>query len=106
MSEDKHSENRQVQQLILLVKKGDASSLLELRHKLGMTQNNLASILDVPISQLKQWEKGEESPSVIQHARWKLALSNVVDDKIGNLLCTSNKEIITQFWELLWTLNE
>ena len=103
MAEQPYS-RQQVEQLIRLVKKGDASSLTQLRQKLDKTQKEVATKIDVSEHQLERWEKGEQQPSGIHNAHWKLRLSNYIDDVIAKLLGTEDTEVITQFWELMWGL--
>lgn len=97
---------QQVEQLVRLVKKGDASSLIQLRQKLGKTQKDIALKIGVSEDQLERWEKGEEQPSRKNHAQWKLKLSVYIDEVISDLLGTDDAEINTQFWELIWRLTD
>ncbi len=96
----------QVESLVLLVKRGSASSLTELRERLGRTEKDIASLIGVPEYQIMKWEKKKEQPSSLELAWWKLKLSDYVDEEISQLLRTRNKEVIAQFWELIWRLND
>jgi DNA-binding XRE family transcriptional regulator len=101
--------NHHLQQLedwIRLVKKGDPTSLMELRNQLGKTSREIADKLGVSEQQLCCWERGEQQPSGILHASWKLALSDYVDEEISTLINTGNPELVTHFWEILWRLND
>ena len=95
---------QQVEHLIRLVKKGDASSLTQLRQELGKTQEEIASRIGVSERQLGQWEEGEQQPSGRHYAHWRLKLSYYVDGTISDLLGTEDTEIITRYWELMWGL--
>ena len=96
---------REVEELIWLVRQGDAQSLTQLRHRLGRTGKELADLVGVSEEQLEKWEGGDEEPSSLHHAFWKLKLSDYVDEEVSRLLHTDNREVINQFWELIWRLN-
>jgi transcriptional regulator with XRE-family HTH domain len=97
---------QQVEQLIRLVKKGDAASLTQLRLRLGRSQKDIALMVGVSEQQLRQWERGEEKPSKAQRAHWKVKLGECIDDPISDLLGTRDVEVNTRFWELIWRLTE
>ena len=80
--------------------------MTELREKLGRTEKDVASLIGVPENQIMKWEKKKEQPSSLELAWWKLKLSDYVDEEISQLLRTRNKEVIAQFWELIWRLND
>jgi len=105
MSNNYHSMQR-VENLIRLVKKGDSTSLTELRHQLRKTAKDIAGKVGVSVHQFRSWELGEKQPSNICHAFWKLRLSDYIDDEISTLLGTENAEIVTKFWEIMWQLND
>jgi DNA-binding transcriptional regulator YiaG len=95
---------QQVEYLIRLVKQGDASSLKQLRQELGKTQEEIALEVGVSAPELGLWEQGEQRPSGIQHAHWKIKLSHYVDDVISDLLGIENTGVITRYWKLMWGL--
>jgi transcriptional regulator with XRE-family HTH domain len=97
---------QQVEQLIRLVKNGDATSLTQLRLKLGRSQKDIALMVGVSEYQLRRWERGEEKPSKAQHTRWKVKLGECIDGSISDLLGSRDAEVNTQFWELIWRLTE
>ena len=101
--------NHHLQQLedwIRLVKKGDPVSLTELRNHLGKTSKEIADKVGVSEYQFKCWELGEQQPSDEHHSFWKLRLSDYVDERISALIGTDNAELVTNFWEILWRLND
>ena len=105
MSNNHHSLQR-VSDLIRLVKKGDPVFLTELRNQLGKTMEEIADKVGVSEHQLKSWELGEQQPSGILHASWKLRLSDFIDEEISALINTENPKLVTRFWELLWRLDD
>ena len=103
------SNNHSVQRLadlIQLVRKGDRVSLTELREQLGKTREEIAKKVGVSEHQLGHWELGVQEPTGVYHIFWKLRLSDHIDNEIAVLLGTENTELITQFWEIMWRLNE
>jgi len=97
---------QQVEHLVRLVKRGDASSLTQLRQELGKTQKEIALKVGVSEHQLGRWERGEQQPSGLHCANWKLALSYYVDHVISALLGTEDIEVNIQFWRLIWRLTD
>ncbi len=95
---------KQIEDLIRLLKKGDASSLAQLRQKLGKTQREVALKVGVSQYQLEEWEKEQQQPSRTNYVQWRLNLSYYVDDVISDLLGTGNTEINTHFLEIMWGL--
>jgi transcriptional regulator with XRE-family HTH domain len=95
---------RRVEHLIRLVKKGDASSLAQLRQELDKTQKEIASEIGISERRFGRWERGEEEPSGRYYARWRLKLSYYIDDIIAEFLGTKDSEIVTHYWELMWGL--
>ncbi len=81
--------------------------LLQLsRALLGWTQQEIADKVGVSEHQLKCWEIGDQQPSGKQHSFWKLRLSDYVDEEISTLIGTKNAELVTNFLEILWRLND
>ena len=97
---------QQLEDLIRLVKKGDPASLTELRNQLGKTGKEIAEEVGVSEHQLKCWELGEQQPSSKHYTRWKIKLSDYIDEEISLLIGTENPELVTHFWEILWRLND
>ena len=96
---------QQLEDLIRLVKKGDHASLTELRNHLGKTSKEIADKVGVSEQQLGRWELGEQQPSNKHYILWKIKLSDCIDEKISTLIGTSNPELVTHFWEILWRLD-
>lgn len=96
---------QRVENIMLLVKHGDASSLKKLRTILGKSPNEIASLIGVGAEDLEKWEKGEAQPTSLKHAHWKLKLTDFVDVEIARFLGTDNPEVVIPFWQLIWTLN-
>ena len=105
MSNNNHS-LQQVENLIRLIRKGDAVSLTKLRNQLGITSNEIANKVGVSEHQFRQWELGEQQPSGEYHSFWKLRLSDYIDEEISALIGTKSHELVIHFWEILWRLND
>ena len=103
---DNHYSMQQVEGLIRLVKKGDSASLAELRQQLGKTVEEMAERVGVYADEFMAWETGKKQPTDGRQAFWRLRLSDYVDDAIIGLLGTSDSELVTKFWEIMWRLNE
>jgi DNA-binding transcriptional regulator YiaG len=97
---------QQLEECIQLVRKGDYISLTELRNKLMKTRKEIADKIGVSEYRLKCWELGEEKPSGTLHSFWKIKLSDCIDEEISIRIRTKNPELITNFWEILWRLND
>jgi transcriptional regulator with XRE-family HTH domain len=95
---------QRIEQLIGLIKRGDYTSLRQVRLELGMAEEDVATQLNVSVQIIQLWEQGTDSPSNIQQAFWKLRLSDQLDIEIGRVLRTENKEVISQFCALIWQL--
>jgi DNA-binding XRE family transcriptional regulator len=104
MSNSNHLQ--QLEDCIRLVRKGDYASLAELRNHLGKTRKEIADKVGVSENRLKCWELGEEQPSSTLHSFWKIKLSDCIDEKISTQIRTNNPELVTNFWEILWRLND
>lgn len=101
---EQHQPGNPLERYIALLKKGDASSLKQLRCLLGKTQPELAREIGVSEDALEAWEVGEQQPSGTQLARWKIKLASYIDEKIAVILSTQNSEVSSSFWSLLWEL--
>jgi DNA-binding XRE family transcriptional regulator len=95
---------QQAEYLVRLLKRGDTSSLAQLRHSLNKTRQELALEVGVPEQTLELWENGIEHPSGIQWATWRIKLGSYVDGKIYALLGTEDSEVSAKFWALIWEL--
>ena len=95
---------QQVERMVRLLKKGDASSLARIRQELGKPRQEVALKIGVSEQRLEQWEEGEKLPSGKHNTQWKLKLSYYVDEVISDLLGTENAEVNTQFLEVMWGL--
>jgi len=95
-------ETKQVNNLITLLRIGDAKSLTQLRILLSVDSYDLAKRIGVSVQTLELWEKGEEQPLSINQALWKIKLSSYIDEKISTLLGTNNNEITNKYWALMW----
>lgn len=89
-----------------LVRKGDHSSLAILRQKLGIPAGELSISLGISEAALNGWESGVEKAASNQMIAWRLKMGDILDDRISSYLKTTNKELITQFWEIMWRLND
>ena len=101
---EKHQISNSLERCVALLKKGDASSLKQLRCLLEKTQAELAQEVGVSQEALEAWEAGEQQPSGIQLARWKIKLASYIDEKIAAVLSTQNSEVSSSFWSLIWEL--
>jgi len=95
---------QKVDNLIKLLKKGDAPSLAQLRHQLNIARDELAEEVGVAEETLEMWENDWDQPSGTQQAVWKIRLSSHLDDSISSFLDTEDSEIISNYWALIWEL--
>jgi|GEM_PF-6754377 len=93
-----------LERYICLLKKGDASTLKQLRILLGKTQPELALNIGVSEHKLELWETESQQPTGLQRAKWKIKLASYVDEKIITTLDMQDNEIIYKFWSLIWSL--
>ena len=93
-----------LERYIRLLKKGDASTLKQLRILLGKTQSELALKIGVSEHKLELWETENQQPTGLQRAKWKIKLASYVDEKIITTLDMQDNEIIYKFWSLIWSL--
>ncbi len=95
---------RQVDNLIRLLRKGDAKSLAQLRNLLGIKRNDLAPEIGISEHTLELWENGEEQALGSHYALWKIKLSSYIHNKISILLGTEDAEVTNKYWALIWNL--
>jgi len=93
-----------VNNLIRLLRSGDAQSLTQLRNLLAIDSHDLAHQIGVSAQTLELWEKGEKKPLGLHYAIWKIKLSSYLDNKISLLLGTNDSEITSKYWALVWDL--
>jgi len=93
---------QQVNNLITLLRSGDAKSLKQLCNLLAIDSNDLANQIGVSAQTLELWEKCEEQPLSLNHALWKIKLSSYIDKEISAFLGTNNIEITNKYWALMW----
>lgn len=101
---EEQTKTKQVNNLIRLLRRGDVRSLTQLRNLLAIKPGDLAHQIGVSAQTLELWEKGEEKPSGLHYALWKIKLSSYVDDNISVLLGTNDSEIANKYWALVWDL--
>jgi DNA-binding XRE family transcriptional regulator len=90
--------------LVRLLKKGDAPSLTQLRKLLSIKRKDLASDIGIPEETLELWEDGKERPTSLNSALWKIKLGSHLDKKISTLLGTEDNEVTSKYWSLIWEL--
>ena len=95
---------QQVDNLIRLLKKGDTSSLAQLRNLIGIKRSDLSSKIGVSEQKLELWENGEEQPSSLHYSLWKIRLGDYLDKKIARYLGTEDNEVINEYLALIWGL--
>jgi DNA-binding transcriptional regulator YiaG len=95
-----------IERLVGLVRKGNVVSLTQARLELGVTLRELARVMGVSESTLKAWETAVETPPQKYLIAWRLKMGDFIDEMISSFIGTSNEELITQFWEIMWRLNE
>jgi DNA-binding XRE family transcriptional regulator len=98
------SKTQQVNNLIRLLRSGDAKSLLQLRNLLAIDSYDLANQIGVSEQALEQWENGDEQPLGLHYALWKIKLSSYIDERISISLGTNDSEITSKYWALVWDL--
>ncbi len=96
----------EIESIIGLIKKGDAASLAEARMMLGVTSGELAKLMGVTENTLSSWELEAEIPPHQNLLVWRIKLGNFLEDKISRYLRTTDPELIHQFWDVMWRLND
>ena len=95
-----------IEHLVGLVHKGDTSSLSQVRRELGKTIEEISMLVGVPAGTLDAWEGGKENPLNGNMIAWRLKMGDLVDEKIAGYIGTENTQLVTQFWEIMWRLND
>ena len=96
---------QRVEEYVVLLKDGGPSSLAQLRRKLGVKRKDVAERMGVTEGILGRWERGDSRPSVIQLARWRIKMSDYMDEHVLDYLGTDSPEVLNKFWGLLWELS-
>jgi DNA-binding transcriptional regulator YiaG len=96
----------QIERLIGLVRKGNSASLAQARNLLGIELNALALRLGVIANTLNDWETKREVPSQKDLITWRIKLGADIEGEIASFLRTNDPELIHQFWEIMWRLND
>lgn len=89
-----------------LIRRGDQASLAKARQKIGIPVSQIASSVGISENLLNKWENGKAKPENGQLIAWRLKLGDFLDEKIAAYIGTANKDLITQFWEIMWRLND
>jgi len=89
-----------------LIRRGDQASLAKARQKIGVPVSQVASFVGISENMLNKWENGKAKPEKGQLIAWRLKLGDFLDEKIAAYIGTANKDLITQFWEIMWRLND
>jgi len=90
--------------LIRLLKKGDAPSLTQLRKLLSVKRKDLALEIGIPEKTLELWEGGKEQPPSLHSALWKIKLGSHLDKQISTFLGIEDNEVTSKYWALIWEL--
>jgi DNA-binding transcriptional regulator YiaG len=96
----------EIENAVGLVRRGDSVSLAEVRRYLGISARGIADSLGITEVILKSWEDGKTKPANNQLIAWRLKIGDFVDERIASYIRTNNKDLITQFWEIMWRLND
>jgi hypothetical protein len=89
-----------------LVRIGDAVSLAKARQELGITLNELSTLMHISDDTLHDWETEAESPSHKNLLAWRVKIGSFLEERIANYLGTTDPDMIHQFWDLMWRLND
>ncbi len=89
-----------------LIRRGDQASLAKARQKIGIPVSQVANSVGISENMLNKWENGKTKPEKGQLIAWRLKLGDFLDEKIAAYIGTANKDLITQFWEIMWRLND
>jgi DNA-binding XRE family transcriptional regulator len=92
--------------LVGFVRDGNFASLAKARQGLGITLSDLSALIGVSENTLNAWEREAETPSHKNHIAWKLKFGSFIEEKIAGYLGTTDPELIHQFWESVWRLND
>ena len=103
ISEDRHGMQK-VDNLIALLKRGDASSLAQLRNLLDVKLNDLALEIGVSEQTLGFWESDKNQIPSSYSTHWKVKLGSYLNEKIATYLRTENDDLTQKYWALIWEL--
>lgn len=96
----------EIDSLIGLVKIGNAVSLAKARRELGVTIKELSTHMGVSENILYAWETESETPPHKNLLAWRIKVGNLLEEEIANYLGTSDPDVIHQFWDIMWRLND
>lgn len=96
----------QIERLTGLIRKGNPGSLAQARNVLGIELNALALRIGVIEKTLNAWETNREVPSQKYLIAWRIKLGDDIEGEIASFLRTNDPELIHQFWEIMWRLND
>jgi DNA-binding XRE family transcriptional regulator len=96
----------EIECLIGLIRKGNAGSLTKARNVLGIERNVLSIRIGISENTLNAWEIGKEVPPQKYLIAWRLKLGDYIEGKVASYLRTNDPELIHQFWEIVWRLND
>jgi transcriptional regulator with XRE-family HTH domain len=89
-----------------LVRIGDAASLAKARQELGISLNELSKLMQISENTLNAWETKVEIPPHKNLLAWRVKIGSFLEEQIANYLGTTDPDMIHQFWDLMWRLND
>jgi DNA-binding transcriptional regulator YiaG len=101
-----HPTMAEIEFIIGLIKKGNASSLAKVRRILEVTVSEFSTIMGIPENTLISWEIETDTPPHKSLIIWRIKLGDFIEGKISRYLRTTNPELIHQFWDIMWRLND
>jgi DNA-binding transcriptional regulator YiaG len=96
----------EIESLIGLIRQGNPFSLAKARRQLGVTPSELSALIGISEDTLNAWEIEQDTPSQKFLISWRLKLGSFMEQKMASYLRTTDPELIHQFWEILWKLND
>lgn len=96
----------EIEAVIRLIRKGNAFSLAQARQKMGITRGQISAQMGVSEITLEAWELERNIPPHKCLIQWRLKLSDFLEEKIADYIRTDNPQLIQQFWELLWMMQD
>ena len=96
----------EIESLVGLIRKGNPFSLAKARRQLGVAASEFSCLMGIPENTLNTLEIEQETPSQKFLISWRLKLGSFMEQKMASYLRTTDPELIHQFWEILWKLND
>jgi DNA-binding transcriptional regulator YiaG len=96
----------EIERIIGLIRKGNPGSLAKARSIVGIETGEFSILMGISDNLLIAWETEKESPSQKSLITWRLKLGDFIEGKIASYLRTDDPELIHQFWEIMWRLND